>query len=56
MCKQHTKVKAKQIDILLSIAAVLGGILGVIVLKDATALVVALLLAPVLAFKKHVYY
>lgn len=56
MRKQHTKVKAKQIDMLLAITAILGGVLGVIVLKDATALVVALFLAPVLLFRKHVYY
>lgn len=56
MRKQHVKNNAKQIDIMCAIAAILGGLLGVIVLKDCTALVVALLIAPVLYFKKHTYY
>jgi hypothetical protein len=56
MRKQHAKVKAKQIDIMLAIAAIMAGVLGVMVLKDATVLLLALLLAPALIFKKHVYY
>lgn len=56
MRKQHAKLKAKHIDMMLAIAAIIGGVLGVIVLNDATALVVALFLAPVLFFKKHVYW
>ena len=56
MCKQHAKLKAKHIDILCAMAAIMAGVLGVIVLKDATVLVVALMLAPVLFFRKHIYY
>lgn len=56
MRKQHAKLKAKHIDMMCGIAAILGGVLGIIVLKDATVLLVALLLAPVLFFRKHVYY
>ena len=56
MRKQHAKVKAKYIDMLCGIAAIIGGVLSVIVLKDATALVAALLIAPVLFFRKHIYY
>lgn len=56
MRKQHEKIKAKHIDMILAITAIMAGILGVIVLKDATVLLMALLLAPVLFFKKHIYY
>lgn len=56
MRKQHAKVKAKHIDMMLAIAAIMAGVLGVIVLNDATVLLIALLLAPVLFFRKHVYY
>ena len=56
MRKQHVKNKAKHIDMILAIAAIMAGVLGVIVLKDATVLLMALLLAPVLFFKKHTYY
>lgn len=56
MRKQHAKVKAKYIDMMLAIAAIMAGVLGVIVLEDATVLLIALLAAPVLLFKKHVYY
>ena len=56
MRKQHFKLKAKYIDIALAIAAIIAGLLGVIVLNDATVLLVALLIAPVLFFKKHIYY
>ena len=56
MRKQHEKLKAKYIDMMLAIAAIAAGVLGVIVLKDATVLIMALLLAPVLFFKKHIYY
>ena len=56
MRKQHVKLKAKYIDMMCAIAAIVAGVLGVIVLKDATVLVVALLFAPVLFFKKHIYY
>jgi hypothetical protein len=56
MRKQHAKLKAKHFDMMYAITAILAGVLGVIVLKDATVLVTALLLAPVLLFKKHIYY
>ena len=56
MRKQHEKIKAKYIDMMLAIAAIMAGVLGVVVLEDATVLVMALLFAPVLFFKKHVYY
>lgn len=56
MRKQHGKFKAKHIDMMLAIAAIMAGVLGVIILKDATVLLMALLLAPVLFFKKHIYY
>lgn len=56
MRKQHVKLKAKYIDMMCAIAAVMAGVLGVFVLKDATVLLVALLIAPVLFFRKHIYY
>lgn len=56
MRKQHAKLKAKYMDMTCAIAAIMAGILGVIVLQDATVLVVALLFAPVLFFRKHIYY
>lgn len=56
MRKQHAKVKAKHIGIYCAIAAVLGGVLGVIILNDATALIAALLLAPVSICSKHIYW
>ena len=56
MRKQHERIKAKYIDTMLAIAAILAGVLGVIVLKDATVLLMALVLSPVLFFKKHTYY
>ena len=56
MRKQHAKVKAKHISILCTIAAILGGVLGVMVLNDATALVAALLIAPVVICSRHIYW
>lgn len=56
MRKQHAKLKAKYFDMMCAIAAIMAGVLGVVVLKDATVLVVALMIAPVLLFKKHIYY
>ena len=56
MRKQHAKFKAKYIDMICAIAAIMAGVLGVIVLKDATVLLVAVLFAPVLFFRKHIYY
>lgn len=56
MRKQHEKIKAKHVDMMLAMAAITAGVLGVIILNDATVLVMALLLAPVLFFKKHIYY
>lgn len=56
MRKQHAKLKAKYIDMMCAIAAIVAGVLGVIVLKDATVLLVTLLIAPVLFFRKHIYY
>ena len=56
MRKQHVKLKAKYIDMMCAIAAVMAGVLGVIVLNDATVLLVALFIAPVLFFRKHIYY
>lgn len=56
MRKQHARIKAKQIDMMCVITAILAGLLGVIVLKDATALVAALFIAPVLFFRKHIYW
>lgn len=56
MRKQHVKMKAKHIDMMCAIAAIMAGVLGVIVLNDATVLLVALMIAPVLFFRKHIYY
>lgn len=56
MRKQHAKFKAKYIDMMCAIAAIMAGVLGVIVLKDATVLLLAVLFAPVLFFRKHIYY
>ena len=56
MRKQHAKLKAKHIDMMCAIAAIVAGVFGVIVLKDATVLIVALMFAPVLFFRKHIYY
>lgn len=56
MRKQHVKFKAKHIDMMCAIAAIVAGVLGVLVLNDATVLLVALLIAPVLFFRKHIYY
>ena len=56
MRNQHAKLKAKHFDMMCAITAIMAGVLGVIVLNDATVLVVALLMAPVLFFKKHIYY
>jgi hypothetical protein len=56
MRKQHAKLKAKRIDTMCAIAAIMAGVLGVVVLNDATVLFVALLFAPVLFFRKHIYY
>lgn len=56
MRKQHAKLKAKHIDMMCAIAAIMAGVLGVIVLNDATVLIVALMIAPVLIFRKHIYY
>ena len=59
MRRQHAKIKAKQAKqnrIMCAIAAILGGVLGVIVLKDATALVGALLFVPALFFGRHIYW
>ena len=56
MRKQHVKLKAKHIDILCAMAAIMAGALGVIVLNDATVLIVASMIAPVLFFRKHIYY
>lgn len=59
MRRQHMKVKAKQarqFSIICAIVAILGGIVGVIVLDDATALLTAVLFTPALFFKKHTYY
>lgn len=56
MRKQNARMKAKHIDILCGIAALLAGALGVMVLHDGTALVAALFIAPVLFFRKHIYW
>lgn len=56
MRKQHAKLKTKYIDMMCAIAAIIAGVLGVIVLNDATVLIVALMIAPALFFKKHIYY
>lgn len=56
MRKQHAKLKAKHIDMMCAITAIMAGVLGVIILNDATVLLVALFIAPVLFFRKHIYY
>lgn len=56
MRKQHAKVKAKHVSMMCVIAAILCGILGVIVLNDATALIAALIFAPVVLCSKHIYW
>ena len=55
MRKQHAKIKAKHIDMLCAIAAIVAGVLGIIVLDDATALIAALIFAPVAICSKHIY-
>ena len=56
MRKQHAKVKAKHIGMLCAIVAILAGVLGIIILDDATALVAALIFAPVSICSKRIYW
>ena len=56
MRKHHAKVKAKHIGVYCAIVAILAGVLGVIVLDDATALVAALIFAPVVICNRRIYW
>lgn len=56
MRKQHRKMKTKYIKTLCIIASILGGVLGVIVLNDMAALLIALVFAPAIITNKHIYW
>lgn len=55
--KHYKAKKQKHINILCTLAGITAGVLGVIVLEDATALLMAVIFAvPLLFSKKHIYY
>ena len=56
MRKQRRKSKAKHIGMYCAIAAILAGVLGVIILDDVTALVAALIFAPASICSRHIYW
>lgn len=55
--KHYKAKKQKYTNILCVLASLMAGMLGVVVLEDGTALLMAVIFAvPLLFSKKHIYY